>query len=377
MKKQLIIVILFVLFLVGCTIGNGSNEQMSPPEENQQEQQISKDSADVGDNKKNVSDSAQKKIDFSNFDNTYKFSAEIPENFEIEYVESISSINIFNPLDSASSTREKSQIFIRKFTSSRFETLSTVDILSKTETRVKNRPAVAYEIEKKSSAALLSEQPSWRNGKHNVIDIRSSAANPSVFYVISYNPSLSQEIFDAFIDSLVFEESYTGFSDPLKNMSQREIIKPYGIEITPGNSPVSPERFSGFHNALDLEVLENEDVKNVEFFAVCTGELIRKTTASGYGGYIVQECSVHNTRYSILYGHVDIDSISFSVGDTIEQSQKIGVLGEEYSPETDGERGHLHIAIQPGSQIDIRGYVQSKNELSQWVDPQPLFPFTR
>jgi hypothetical protein len=50
-------------------------------------------------------------------------------------------------------------------------------------------------------------------------------------------------------------------------------------------------------------------------------------------------------------------------------SQKIGMLGNGYTGETDGERRHLHFAIIKGHQIDFRGYVQNENKLNSWANP--------
>jgi len=47
-------------------------------------------------------------------------------------------------------------------------------------------------------------------------------------------------------------------------------------------------------------------------------------------------------------------------------------LGKGYSDETDGERKHLHFAIHKGTKIDVRGYVQTKGELQDWLNPLPL-----
>lgn len=50
-------------------------------------------------------------------------------------------------------------------------------------------------------------------------------------------------------------------------------------------------------------------------------------------------------------------------------SQKIGMLGNGYTGETDGERRHLHFAIIKRHYIDFRGYVQNENKFNGWVNP--------
>ncbi|MDP1845177.1 MAG: hypothetical protein Q8L09_00330 [Candidatus Moranbacteria bacterium] len=44
-------------------------------------------------------------------------------------------------------------------------------------------------------------------------------------------------------------------------------------------------------------------------------------------------------------------------------------MGKAYGAETDGERKHLHLGIHKGAGVNILGYVQSKAELSGWLDP--------
>lgn len=378
MKKNLFFIFTAIIVLLSaCAFSSSSipNEEVSDVGSNQtQGSDIiipqKDESSEIVPEKKE-----KKEIDFSQINSAYKFKAEISQQFEIEYLDGLQSINIYNPNASQNSNLEKSQIFIRKFTSSRFETLNTVNILNREETEIQGRPAVMYEIEKKSGVARFAGQPSWRSERHKLIDVRLNSASPSAFYVFSYNPSFGEEAFNEFMSSLEFLESYTGFSDPLVQMSSRKIIKPFGIFITPSNSPVSPEKFSGYHNALDVEILENENPKNISFYAICTGSLQRKATASGYGGYIVQKCNIENNEYNVLYGHVDIASIKKQNGEVLNSGEEIGLLGEAFSNETDGERGHLHLAIQRQGSIDIRGYVQSQSELSKWINPEEVLPF--
>ena len=145
-------------------------------------------------------------VDFSSVNSTYKFSGKIDADWKVEYIPSVESINIYNPAIEGKTSLEQSQIFIRYFRANDFLTLSTVDILSREEANVANHPAVRYEIKKKAGVANFPNQPSWRSGQHKLIDIRLSATNPSLFYVIAYNPDLDSNIFEEFISSLEFEE---------------------------------------------------------------------------------------------------------------------------------------------------------------------------
>lgn len=332
------------------------------------------DEDQVEQNPKQSENAFLKEVDIEQINSSFKFSAEIPSNYEVEYVEASDAINIYNASVAAPSNIDASQIFITKFEADNFLTLQTVDILSEENMRVGERPARKYEIEKREDVDRFVNQPLWRSRKYKLVDIRFSEQSPSTFYVFAYNPQFGEGNFDEFISSLEFSESFTGFVDPLPRMQERDIIKPYGLFVTPSNSPVSPERFSGFHNAIDFEEIEGEGV-DTPVFAICDGSLTRKTTASGYGGYMVQQCQYQGSTINVLYGH--LAPRSFTSASRASKGDQIGVLGEAGTPDTDGERKHLHLAIQQTGSLDIRGYVQNESELSKWIDPELLLPFAR
>ena len=144
-------------------------------------------------------------IDFSRVHSTFRFTADIPASWQIEFVPEISAINIYNPTDEGETKREQSQLFIRFFEAHSFLTLPTVKILSREETTVSGHDAVRYAIEKKPAVAPFPHQPSWRNGVHRLVDIRLTPANPSLFYVFAANPSLDPDVFEAFLHSLLLE----------------------------------------------------------------------------------------------------------------------------------------------------------------------------
>lgn len=159
---------------------------------------------------------------------------------------------------------------------------------------------------------------------------------------------------------------------PMESASSRVLFKSFGTEVSPSNSPVSPERFRGYHTGTDFEAFEHERDLEVPVFAICTGELLRKTTASGYGGYAVQRCRMNGEDVTVVYGHLKLSSISARVSDEIAAGEKLGILGKGFSGETDGERKHLHLSIKRGTRIDIRGYVQDERELEGWIDYSAL-----
>lgn len=158
-------------------------------------------------------------------------------------------------------------------------------------------------------------------------------------------------------------------SAAIDKLQERVSKKPFGIYITPQDSPVQPERFSGYHTGADFEVFAEELEANVEITAFCEGTLRLKRRASGYGGVTVQECLLENEAVTVVYGHLKISSITPEVGSNIKAGETIGILGEDKSTDTDGERKHLHLAVHKGKEINIAGYVQSASELNNWIDP--------
>src|SRR5690348_16155292 len=63
-------------------------------------------------------------------------------------------------------------------------------------------------------------------------------------------------------------------TDPISNAAARVTKKPFGIYVTPQNSPVQPERFTGFHTGTDFETTPTEANSLVPFFAICSGKIL-------------------------------------------------------------------------------------------------------
>lgn len=155
---------------------------------------------------------------------------------------------------------------------------------------------------------------------------------------------------------------------PIANAMSRMTKKPFGLYVSPGNSPVMPEKFKGYHTGVDFETLPEEKDLPVSISAICDGKILLKRSAQGYGGVLVQSCQIKNEAVTVVYGHLKLTSISEKVGDLLQSGKPFAVLGAGYSTETDGERKHLHLGIKKGTAIDLRGYVQNKSELSGWLD---------
>ncbi len=156
---------------------------------------------------------------------------------------------------------------------------------------------------------------------------------------------------------------------PIDNFEKGGTLKPFGIYITQKTSPVQPERFSGYHTGVDVEMPEELQDKDVPVYAIAEGVVKLARTASGYGGVMAVQYEIDQQPYIAVYGHIDLKSVSVSVGDTVSAGQQLAILGEGFSVETDGERKHLHFAMKPGTTVDLKGYVDSESSLKDWIDP--------
>lgn len=145
--------------------------------------------------------------------------------------------------------------------------------------------------------------------------------------------------------------------------------KPFGLYVTPENSPVSDDIFIGFHTGIDFETNANEQNSDVPITAACDGTALLKEWATGYGGVFVQSCNIDGEDVTVIYGHLNADRIEVQPGQVLTAGKLIGYLGQGYSHETDGRRKHLHFDIHKGSDIDIHGYVAKQEDLANWLDP--------
>lgn len=159
------------------------------------------------------------------------------------------------------------------------------------------------------------------------------------------------------------------FISPLDKILERITKKKFGQYITPQNSPVQTERFTGYHTGVDFETFPQEAQIDMPINAVCTGKLLIKESVSGYGGVAVQSCQLNGQDITVIYGHLRLTSISDKVGDQLEAGKPFAVLGTGYSSETDGERKHLHLGFHKGTTVNLLGYVSSASMLSDWIDP--------
>lgn len=156
---------------------------------------------------------------------------------------------------------------------------------------------------------------------------------------------------------------------PVENFFSRITKKPFDLYVTPKNSPVTPEKFTGYHTGVDAETTPDEQSIDVAVFAIADGEVVFAGHVNGYGGVLIIRSIVNNETVTVLYGHVRLSSVTLKKGNTVKVGARIAVLGNGFSSETDGERKHLHLGIIRGGVVNYRGYVSKQADLSGWLDP--------
>jgi len=167
-------------------------------------------------------------------------------------------------------------------------------------------------------------------------------------------------------ESITIEESQIVF--PIAEFEEKITKKPFGIYITPQNSPIQPERFTGYHTGVDVEY--EETTAEVPVFAIADGEIVLARWVPGYGGVIILKSNFENQDLYIFYGHLSQQSFIKNV--QVKKGEQIAVLGKGQTQETDFERKHLHFGIIK-NRIDLRGYVETEEELDGWFDPLEFY----
>ncbi len=160
--------------------------------------------------------------------------------------------------------------------------------------------------------------------------------------------------------------SFKYLQRPKRKAKQRISKKSFGTYVTPQNSPVQPERFIGYHTGVDVEYDDKPDEK-IPVYAIADGRVIHSAWVGGYGGVVI----IRHPEYTALYGHLDPDSL-IKKDTELVLGQEIGFLGQGYTNQTDNERKHLHLSIYTANVLNLKGYVQTKEELNKWIDPLKL-----
>lgn len=218
---------------------------------------------------------------------------------------------------------------------------------------------VAFFVQRKSAAP----SPQNQNSQVNATTNRNAISANTNAYVTESGPTNTNRTANANVkipSTLVV---------PLDNFSRRVTKKPFGIRIIPETSPVQPEKFRGYHTGADAEVSQEEGTIDVPVYAIADGTVTMVAYLRGYGGVIMIRHVVDGETVTALYGHVRRSSVLFKVGDAVRVGDQIAVLGSGFTPETQGERKHLHFGLLKGVSKDTRGYVNGERELGPWLDP--------
>lgn len=173
-------------------------------------------------------------------------------------------------------------------------------------------------------------------------------------------------------ESVTPELKPSKYSYPISGYHRRITYRYFGKNVTASDhSPDCGRTYVGFHNGDDLEVTTEENNKDVEIKAISNGTIVLAENIDGYGGLIIEKTEIEGQKYLINYGHIRISSATVSVGTQVNSGQKLALLGNGCSTETDGERKHLHFSIHKGDTIDVRGYIPTEEELKEnWVNPK-------
>lgn len=363
MKKYFFFILLSALILSGC-----SHKKIQESDTSAIPETVSRSTQEPREEKV----ANEKILNFAALDADYTFHGSIPDGWREEYLSDIQAINIYDPQASAESSLDQSKIFVRKFRAGDFLTLATVNILEREEIKIQSHSAVRYVIEKKAAVADFPQQPEWRNTKHTVVDIRKNGASPTFFYVFAKAPSLPEETFQAFLNNLEFWNDQKSYLPPVSDAQSRTTKKPFGLFVTPETSPVSNDRFTGYHTGLDFETTPEEKDRPVPVAALCGGKILERNKIEGYGGVILQSCERGSEAITIVYGHIAYAGSFPQPGTWVLPGQQIAELAPGESEFSGGERKHLHLGVYRGSNTDIRGYVPEEQMLSRWIDPASL-----
>ncbi len=149
---------------------------------------------------------------------------------------------------------------------------------------------------------------------------------------------------------------------PIRNFYKNQKLNIFGTYNT--------GRFVGFHTGVDVEVEFEDITKDVPVYASYTGTVELVEESSGYGGVVTIRHNFEDKTIAGIYGHLRFKDIKVRKGDRVTSGQLLGYLGANNSPETDGERKHLHFGLYSGRTTDIRGYVSNESELkNNWINP--------
>ncbi|HLD63482.1 MAG TPA: M23 family metallopeptidase [Candidatus Peribacteraceae bacterium] len=168
----------------------------------------------------------------------------------------------------------------------------------------------------------------------------------------------------------------TALHEPLPETARRETPLSFGLYVTSdrAQNPIDPpERFYGYHAAVDYEVSEEELHAEVPVYALCVGKILQSGSVEGYGGLVVHTCRLNGKDVTVLYGHLSTDNLP-PVGSRLTPGERIGILAEARSADSGHNRKHLHFGIHKGKELSILGYVQDEEKLQEFINPVSIVP---
>lgn len=132
------------------------------------------------------------------------------------------------------------------------------------------------------------------------------------------------------------------------------LTSPFGYRI----HPVYGDK--RFHSGVDLV---NNTGGKVPIYASAEGTVrLIKSTATGYGRYVVITHDVKGVKYETLYAHLDYYSVK--VGQKVKQGEQIAVMGT-----TGTSTGvHLHFEIHKGSYNYAGGTYPNALDPMKYID---------
>lgn len=168
---------------------------------------------------------------------------------------------------------------------------------------------------------------------------------------------------------------------PMDNFSARIALNNFGNE--PSKVELSKDQYTdlickngkyypGFHTAVDLEVTPEERNKPLSVYSIADGTIRQAGAVNGYGGLVVVEYKINEKTYTAYYGHVDLKTVTLKAGAKLKAGQKIAELAPACSAANGNTRKHLHFGLRKGSNVVVSGYITSKNDLNNWVDPRTI-----
>jgi murein DD-endopeptidase MepM/ murein hydrolase activator NlpD len=209
-----------------------------------------------------------------------------------------------------------------------------------------------------------------------------SAKNAKKEIETNSNENVDQESNDSGESALQLNNmEQFSFAEPIKNWRSSITLNGFGNEPSKMDLPADQysdlvcsggKDYPGYHTANDIEVTSEERNSAVPVYSVANGTVRQINKVSGYGGLAVIEYNINGQDYTAYYGHIDLSTAAIKAGDKVEAGQKIAELAPACSPANGNTRKHLHFGMHSGKSIAVAGYVNTKAELSNWVDPRDL-----